>query len=141
MVHIAHKCLNLSVPLSLLLSSCSAGNYPSFLPSSRKVNERLISQLEKVWHTTNIYWHSPIHECVEKLVAKMPGDLKVVYFTNSGSEANELAMLMASLYTGSTDFVTLRCACPCDACTNGPPSCGTASYQHAASCYNVLEGY
>ena len=64
--------------------------------------------MRRVWHTTNIYWHSPIHEFVEKLVAKMPGDLKVAYFTNSGSEANELAMLMASLYTGSNDFVTLR---------------------------------
>ena len=73
------------------------------------MNQRLISQLGKVWHTTNIYWHSPIHEYAEKLVAKMPGDLKVVYFTNSGSEANELAMLMASLYTGCNDFVTLRC--------------------------------
>lgn len=74
----------------------------------RKVNERLISQLGKVWHTTNIYWHSPIHEYVEKLVAKMPGDLKVAYFTNSGSEANDLAMLMASLHTGCSEFINIR---------------------------------
>lgn len=34
--------------------------------------------------------------------------MQVVYFTNSGGEANELAMLMARLYTGSFDIVTLR---------------------------------
>ena len=32
----------------------------------------------------------------------MPGDLKVVYLVNSGSEANDLALLMARAYTGAT---------------------------------------
>ena len=34
--------------------------------------------------------------------------LQVVYFTNSGGEANELAMLMARVHTGAFDIVTLR---------------------------------
>ena len=33
---------------------------------------------------------------------------QVVYFTNSGGEANELAMLMARVHTGAFDIVTLR---------------------------------
>ena len=33
----------------------------------------------------------------------MPGDLKVCYFVNSGSEANDLALLMARAYTGNYD--------------------------------------
>ena len=81
----------------------------------RKVNERVIHQLNMIGHQSLNYLHSPMHEYAEKLVAKMPGDLKVAYFTNSGSEANELAMLMASLYTGSNIFVTLRWAMPVDA--------------------------
>ena len=32
----------------------------------------------------------------------------MVFFTNSGTEANELAMMMARLYTGCQDIVSLR---------------------------------
>ena len=38
----------------------------------------------------------------------MPGELKVCYFVNSGSEANDLALLMARAYTGSYDIIALR---------------------------------
>ena len=31
----------------------------------------------RLWHTTNIYLHPTIHEYAQKLVATMPGDLKV----------------------------------------------------------------
>ena len=34
--------------------------------------------------------------------------VQVVYLTNSGSEANDLAMLMARLYTGNFDIITFR---------------------------------
>lgn len=33
---------------------------------------------------------------------------QVVFFTNSGTEANELAMMMARLYTGRHDIISLR---------------------------------
>ena len=35
-------------------------------------------------------------------------ELQVVFFVNSGSEANELAMLMARLYTGNLGMIALR---------------------------------
>jgi alanine-glyoxylate transaminase/(R)-3-amino-2-methylpropionate-pyruvate transaminase len=38
----------------------------------------------------------------------MPPGLDVTYFTNSGTEANELALLMARLYTGNTDIIAVR---------------------------------
>jgi alanine-glyoxylate transaminase/(R)-3-amino-2-methylpropionate-pyruvate transaminase len=38
----------------------------------------------------------------------MPGNLKCVYFTNSGSEANDLAVTIARKYTGNFDFLGLR---------------------------------
>lgn len=75
---------------------------------SRKVNQALSEQTAKLWHTTNIYMHPKIHEYAERLVAKFPGDLKSVCFVNSGSEANDLAMLMARLYTGNQDILSLR---------------------------------
>lgn len=36
------------------------------------------------------------------------GQRQVAYFVNSGSEANDMAMTMARLYTGNFDMLTLR---------------------------------
>lgn len=64
--------------------------------------------MNTLWHTTNIYMHPKIHEYAEKLTATLPGDLKNVYFVNSGSEANDLAMLLARLSTGKFDLISLQ---------------------------------
>jgi alanine-glyoxylate transaminase/(R)-3-amino-2-methylpropionate-pyruvate transaminase len=65
-------------------------------------------QTETLQHSTTIYLQPNIALYAEKLAAKMPGDLKVCYFVNSGSEANDLALLMARLHTGNYDLVALR---------------------------------
>lgn len=65
-------------------------------------------QNETLQHSTTIYLHPNIAEYAEALAAKMPGDLKVCYFVNSGSEANDLALLMARAYTGNYDVIALR---------------------------------
>src|SRR3954462_11431331 len=65
-------------------------------------------QIELLQHATTIYLHPNISEYAEKLAAKMPGDLKVCYFVNSGSEANDLALLLARASTGNYDMIALR---------------------------------
>ena len=65
-------------------------------------------QNEALQHSTTIYLHPNIAGYAEKLASKMPGDLKVCYFVNSGSEANDLALLMARAYTGHYDVIALR---------------------------------
>jgi len=65
-------------------------------------------QIKKISHTTTIYLNPVIADYAKALAAKMPGDLKVCYFVNSGSEANDLAILMARLYTGNYDLIALR---------------------------------
>jgi alanine-glyoxylate transaminase / (R)-3-amino-2-methylpropionate-pyruvate transaminase len=65
-------------------------------------------QNEILQHTTTIYLNPCIAEYARDLAARMPGDLKVCYFTNSGSEANDLAILMARAYTGNFDVLALR---------------------------------
>src|SRR5438874_2767859 len=65
-------------------------------------------QNETLQHSTTIYLHPNIGEYAEKLASKLPGDLKACYFVNSGSEANDLALLMARLYTGNYDVIALR---------------------------------
>lgn len=64
--------------------------------------------MKTLWHTTSIYMHPKIYEYAEKLASTLPANLNVVYFVNSGSEANDLAMLMSRLYTGNYDIVTLK---------------------------------
>lgn len=65
-------------------------------------------QNETLQHSTTIYLQPNIALYAEKLASKMPGDLKVCYFVNSGSEANDLALLMARLYTTNYDVIALR---------------------------------
>jgi alanine-glyoxylate transaminase/(R)-3-amino-2-methylpropionate-pyruvate transaminase len=65
-------------------------------------------QNETLQHTTTIYLNPAIAEYARDLAARMPGNLKVCYFTNSGSEANDLAILMARIYTGNHDVIALR---------------------------------
>ncbi|HEY8902151.1 MAG TPA: aminotransferase class III-fold pyridoxal phosphate-dependent enzyme, partial [Chthoniobacterales bacterium] len=73
-----------------------------------KVVAAMQKQNETLQHSTTIYLHPNIAEYAKALSAKMPGDLKVCYFVNSGSEANDLAILMARAYTGNYDLIALR---------------------------------
>ena len=43
-----------------------------------------------------------------KMSASLCFPVQVVYLTNSGSEANDLAILMARLHTGNYDIITFR---------------------------------
>jgi alanine-glyoxylate transaminase / (R)-3-amino-2-methylpropionate-pyruvate transaminase len=75
--------------------------HPDVVAAARHQNELL-------QHSTTIYLHPNIAKYAQKLAAKMPGELKVCYFVNSGSEANDLALLMARACTGNYDVIALR---------------------------------
>jgi len=74
------------------------------------VTKAAVDQMQKLQHTTTIYLHPNIAEFGKKLAATFPKDsnLKVCYFVNSGSEANDLAVLMARAHTGNYDMISLR---------------------------------
>nr|CAB3500882.1 unnamed protein product [Digitaria exilis] len=72
------------------------------------VVDAITAQARRLQHSTVLYLNHAIADFAEALASKLPGDLKVVFFTNSGTEANELAILMARLYTGSHDIISLR---------------------------------
>ena len=72
------------------------------------VVEKLNEQIGLIHHTSPIYLNPNIAQYGKMLAEHMPGDLGVVYFVNSGSEANDLAMLMSRLYTGNYDIISLR---------------------------------
>uniref|UniRef100_A0A2K5EZQ2 Alanine--glyoxylate aminotransferase 2, mitochondrial n=1 Tax=Aotus nancymaae TaxID=37293 RepID=A0A2K5EZQ2_AOTNA len=73
-----------------------------------KVNAVAQKQLGRLWHTSAIFFHAPIHEYAEKLAALLPEPLKVIFLVNSGSEANDLAMLMARAHSNNIDIISLR---------------------------------
>jgi alanine-glyoxylate transaminase/(R)-3-amino-2-methylpropionate-pyruvate transaminase len=72
------------------------------------VVQKVKEQTERLQHITSIYLHPNIGQYAEMLASKLPDDLSVCYFVNSGSEANDMALLMARLYTGNYDAVALR---------------------------------
>ncbi|XWS41502.1 hypothetical protein CRYUN_Cryun17cG0087200 [Craigia yunnanensis] len=73
-----------------------------------EVLNAIMEQSKLLQQANTIYLHHAIADFAEALASKMPGNLKVVYFFNSGSEANELAMLLARLYTGNLGMISLR---------------------------------
>ena len=75
--------------------------HPKIVAAANRQNETL-------QHSTTIYLQPNVAEYAAALAAKMPGDLKVCYFVNSGSEANDLALLMARAFTGNYDVIALR---------------------------------
>jgi alanine-glyoxylate transaminase/(R)-3-amino-2-methylpropionate-pyruvate transaminase len=84
------------------IATVSVGHcHPHVLEAMRK-------QSETLQHSSTIYLHPNIAQFGQALAAKMPGDLKVCYFVNSGSEATDVAMLMARAYTGNYDIIALR---------------------------------
>ncbi len=70
--------------------------------------EKVREQVGKLQHTTTIYMHPTIGQLGKKLVEKLPQGVDRVYFTNSGSEANEAAILAAREFTGRRDVIALR---------------------------------
>src|SRR3954449_2120058 len=92
-------------------------------------------QNETIQHSTTIYLQPRIAEFAEKLASKMPGDLKVCYFVNSGSEANDLALLMARAYTGNYDMIALRNA------YHGGNASGMGLTAHRTWKYNVPHSF
>jgi alanine-glyoxylate transaminase / (R)-3-amino-2-methylpropionate-pyruvate transaminase len=75
-----------------------------------KVVAAVQKQLGTLQHVTTIYLHPTIGQFAKKLSDHMPAgsDLTNCYFTNSGSEANELAILAGREYTKNVDVISLR---------------------------------
>ncbi len=72
------------------------------------VTERIIDQLRLLQHSSTLYQNLPMVSLAEKLAAIAPGDLKRTFFTTSGTEAVDTAVLTAKLHTGNHEIIALR---------------------------------
>ena len=107
----------------------SAGHcHPHIVKAAREQNETL-------QHSTTINLQPKLAEYAEKLASKLPGKLKVCSVVNSGSEANDLALLMARLYTGNYDVIALRNA------YHGGNAAGMAVTAHSSWKFNVPHSF
>ena len=102
--------------------------HPHVVDAIRRQNETL-------QHSTTIYLHPNVAEYARALASRMPGDLKVCYFVNSGSEANDLALLMARVCTGNFDVIALRNA------YHGGNSAGLSVTAHSTWKFNVAHSF
>ncbi len=59
-------------------------------------------------NTNTRYLHPLINNLTEKLLSKCPPSLSVVHYVNSGSEANELALRMAEVYSGTKNVLAVE---------------------------------
>jgi 4-aminobutyrate aminotransferase-like enzyme len=73
-----------------------------------KVAGAIKAQVDRLQHTSTLYPNEAIVALAEKLAQITPGKLQKSFFTNSGTEANEAALLLARMSQSSYDVVALR---------------------------------
>jgi 4-aminobutyrate aminotransferase-like enzyme len=82
---------------------CHVGHcHPHFVASTSATMHDIISNTR--------YLHPTIVRYAEKLKSKVPAELSVCYFVNSGSEANDLAMRLARIHTQRKGITCLEYA-------------------------------
>ncbi|OGR82590.1 MAG: hypothetical protein A3J74_07145 [Elusimicrobia bacterium RIFCSPHIGHO2_02_FULL_57_9] len=72
--------------------------------------KKLTEQIGQYLHTPSLYLHPSLGVYAQRLIKKVQSanpQLATCFFTNSGSEANELAAIIAKNYTGSHEFIAL----------------------------------
>ncbi len=68
---------------------------------NQEYNDALKAQIDKILHTSNLYYNQPAIEAAEKIVES--SGMKKVFFTNSGTEAIEGALKVARKYAYNKD--------------------------------------
>jgi 4-aminobutyrate aminotransferase-like enzyme len=74
-----------------------------------QVNARVHQQIDKLWHVSTVFANEPQAALAKRIAGITPdGALTKSYFTNSGTEANETAIVAARYYTGANEIIALR---------------------------------
>lgn len=73
-----------------------------------KVTGPMKAQIDRLQHMSTLYPSEAIVALAEKVAQITPGDLNCSFFTSSGTEANEAAIMLARMATGAYDVVSLR---------------------------------
>src|SRR5438094_1606560 len=70
--------------------------------------KRIQDQVARLVHTSSVYPTVEQVRVAERLTQITPGKLKKSFFTTSGTEADETAVMLAKIYTGQQEIIVLR---------------------------------
>ncbi|HXU10356.1 MAG TPA: aspartate aminotransferase family protein [Candidatus Binatia bacterium] len=73
-----------------------------------EVTDAIVRQVQTLVHTSTLYANPPLSDLAEALAAILPGDLDRIFMTNSGTEADETAVMLARVHTGVQEVIVLR---------------------------------
>ncbi len=73
-----------------------------------RVQQATVSQMERLGHVSTLYATEVHVEAARKIADIAPDQLKRTFFSNSGTEAIETALMMACLATGRSEIIGLR---------------------------------
>ena len=73
-----------------------------------RVTGALKAQIDRLGHISSLYPAAPVVELAETLARITPGHLKKSFFTATGTEADETAVVLAQVYTGAQEIIALR---------------------------------
>ena len=76
--------------------------------SNEFVNHAVKKQLDQLTHISTLYPTLSIVALAEKLANLTPDGLEKSFFTTSGTEADETAVMIAQLFTGNSEIIALR---------------------------------
>jgi 4-aminobutyrate aminotransferase-like enzyme len=116
-----------------------------------QVNGAIHAQLDTLQHVSTVFATEPQAALARKISSIAPGKGWKSFFTSSGTEANETAILAARCYTGSTEIIALRHAYHGRSSLAmgvtgqgswklGPPAQTGITFAHNAYCYRCPFG-
>ncbi len=70
--------------------------------------DRMVEQMRELQHVCNIYLTENFVRLAERLASITPGRLQKSFFCSTGTEANEGALLLSTLYTKSSEYLALE---------------------------------
>ena len=73
-----------------------------------EINAEVVKQVQSLQHVGKTYLTENFVYLADSLAEGTPGDLQKTFFCSTGTEANEGALLLASIYTGKDEFIALR---------------------------------
>jgi alanine-glyoxylate transaminase / (R)-3-amino-2-methylpropionate-pyruvate transaminase len=73
-----------------------------------EVVEAVSRQMATLGHTSTLYPTENMIKVAERLARLTPGALKKSFFTSSGTEADETAVVLAKIHTGRQEVIALR---------------------------------
>src|SRR5690349_21293862 len=76
--------------------------------SNEHVAEAVSRQMRTLGHTSTLYPTENLLTAAQRLAKLTPGKLKKSFWTNSGTEADETAVMLAKIHTGKQEIIALR---------------------------------